>query len=210
MEGRGIIAALGLVFTCSIAVATDSVVTGLKIKMSDDTQPGVARRKVLFGSKDVAISIPADGSAGDPSLHGGSVEIFNSAGSGESDIYALPTGGWRRIPANPLDPLRGWKYKEVVANPPTDDHAVKVVMRIGSSYSVLRVIVKDDRGTFIAYTLDEPMQGSLGVRIATGTDRHCADFAAGVLLADESVALGGGVYRGTFAAKLAPAPADCD
>lgn len=188
--------------------ATDTLITGAKLKVADATQPGVARRKIIFVSKDPGIVISADGSGGDPLLNGGSVTIHNTAGSGESQTIALAAGNWRRLPSDPSDPLKGWKYKEVVANPPAADYRIKVAVKATYSGAVLRALVKDDRGSLITYTLDEPTQSSIGMRVSTGSDRQCADFG-GFILEDASEDLGSGVYRGAFKAKEAPAPPDC-
>jgi len=196
------------VMAAAHAEATDTVIPGAKIKVADATQPGVARRRILFVSKDPAIPLPADGSAGDPSLNGGSLHVVNTAGSGESQVFALGAGNWHRIPGDPSDPLRGWKYKEGVSTPPTFDYKIKVVLKQTYSGVVLRALVDDDRGSVISYTLDEPTQGSIGVQVSTGSDRVCADFG-GTIVEDSSADLGNGVYRGAFVAKTAPAPAAC-
>jgi len=187
------------------AVAADATIPGVKLKMSDATQPGGARRRIVSTARDTGIAVPAAGSAGDPSINGGLLEVANTNGSGESTAITLPAGNW--IPLGG-DPVTGWRYKEVVADPPTADYKIKVTLKQGYSSSVLRVAVKDDRGTVILYTLDEPTQGSIGVSLATGDDRNCLDFG-GIVVVDESADLGDGVYRGKFVAKAAPAPAAC-
>jgi len=211
MKRMGTVILLGVVtgvLAPTTSMATDTTISGAKIKVADATQPGVARRKIIYVSKDPTIVISADGGAGDPSLHGGSVTIANTAGSGESQTIALSAGNWHRIPGDLADPVRGWKYRETLANPPTSDYKVKIALKRTYSGAVLRVVLKDDRGSFITYTLDEPMQGSIGLRVSTGSDRQCADFG-GTVVEDESADLGSGVYRGSFVAKEAPAPADC-
>jgi hypothetical protein len=165
--------------------------------IKDFTRPGQADRKVVFVSRDPIVVPAAPGSAGDPTLNGGSLEVHNTAGSGESMTLALPAGNWRTRSGLYL-------YKEIVFNPPAQNYKIKVVVRNGQ----LRGLVKDEVGSVFSYTLDEPSQGSVGVRVATGADRHCLDFG-GIVVADESLDLGGGVYRGRFAAKTAPAPANC-
>lgn len=197
-----------LLSTSGIALATDQPIAGQKLKMKDATQPGVARRRVVFAARDASIVIPADGSSADPTLHGGAIEIANSAGTGEVAVVTLPTGGWRRAPRDTGKPLVGWKYREVVNAPPANDFKIKVVLATRSSGPVLRALVKDDRGNVIAYTLDEPTQGSMAIRIVTGTDRHCAEFG-GYIRSDESRDLGDGVFRGVFIAKDAPAATLC-
>jgi len=193
------------------ASAADTPVTGKTIKVKDKTQPGTARRNLGAVSRDPTVVIPTDGSAGDPVVNGGSIELLNTAGSGESSTISLPAGNWRRVPTSPAKPLRGWIYKELVENPPTDDYKILVVLKSNSSNTakILKAKVSDSRGSVLTYTLDEPTQGSLGVRILTGADQHCMDFGEEVRR-DEGEVQGGGVHRGSFGARLAPAPPDCD
>jgi hypothetical protein len=193
------------------ARAADTPVTGRSIKMKDKTQPGTARRKLGVLSRDPTVAIPGDGGAGDPTLSGGSIELLNTSGSGESDTVDLPAGNWRRVPSSLAKPLRGWLYKEIVDNPPTNDYKIYVLIKSNSSGTskVLKAKVKDYRGTVLSYTLDEPSQGSMGVLISTGTDQHCMDFG-GEVRHDEGEVLGDGVHRGKFGARLAPAPPSCN
>jgi hypothetical protein len=179
------------------ALAADTTVTGRKLLIKDFTRPGQADRKVIFQSRDPIVVPAAPGSAGDPTLNGGSLDVRNTAGSGESMTLALPAGNWL---------LRSgyYLYREVVKNPPTHEYKIKVIVRSGQ----VRGLVRDGRGSLISYTLDEPTQGSVGVRVATGADRYCLDFG-GEVRADLSEDLGDGVYRGRFAAKDAPAPGTC-
>jgi hypothetical protein len=122
--GATIIASTMLAAFPGAGVAADVLVGGDKLKMRDDTQPGVARRKVVVVSSDSAIVIPGEGDGTDPSLTGGVLEIHNGAGSGESDSIALPAENWIRVPRNVEKPLKGWKYKEVVKDLPTSNYKI--------------------------------------------------------------------------------------
>jgi len=186
----------------------DVPVIGAKLKMKDATQPGVARRKVIFSTSDVAIVIPSEGGSADPSLSGGALEIRNGAGSGESDSIPLPAVNWIRVPRNVEKPLRGWRYKELVKDLPTSEYKIKVALKERLAGPILRAVVKDERGNVVGYTLDEPTQDAVGVAVVTGDLRHCALFG-GVIRRDESRDLGGDVYRGIFAASAADAPGGC-
>ena len=143
-------------------------------------------------------------------MNGGSIEILNTAGSGESMVIPLPAANWRRIPQDPNGGLRGWRYKERVKDAPTDDYRVFVLFKQNGVGMVkrLKITLKDRVGSLITYTLDEEAQGSMGVRFFSGADQHCADFG-GFIKKDDSRDLGGGAFRGRFVAKDAPAPADC-
>lgn len=183
------------------ATAADTTVTGRKVKLKDFTRPPIAGRKVIFTSRDPLVVPPAPGGAGDPTLNGGSLDVHNTAGSGESMTLALPSSNWEVT-------IRGdvvyYRYRQAVTNLPAEDYKIKVLLKAGN----LKGVVKDDRGSLISYTLDEPSQGSVGVRLVTGADRVCLDFG-GIVAVDESLDLGDGVYRGRFAAKDALAPATC-
>ena len=200
MTARIATCGMALLFGMSAApaLATDTTVTGRKLLIKDFTRPGQADRKVVFVSRDPIVVPAAPGSAGDPTLNGGSLDVHNTAGSGDSTTLALPAGNWV---------LKGddvYLYRELVKNPPTQEYRIKVIVRSGH----VRGFVRDERGSLISYTLDEPTQGSVGVRVATGADRHCLDFG-GIVVAD-TLAFAGSAYRGRFIAKDAPAPATCD
>jgi hypothetical protein len=190
------------------SVAADTLLVGAKLKVADATQPGGARRKLVFATRDPAVIISADSGAGDPTLNGGQLTLVNTAGSGESQTFALAAANWRRIPGDLDDPVTGWKYKEVVFDPPADDYKMKVALKRSSTTGIVRVVIKDDRGSFIAFTLDEPTQGSLGLEVSTGADRQCTDFG-GTIVEDLSESASSGTYRGRFVAKAAPAPGSC-
>lgn len=196
----GLVTALGALALLGVpgAKAADTAVSGRKLVVKDFTRPGTADRKVVAVSRDLGIAVPAPGSAGDPTLGGGSVTVTNSAGSGESMTIALPADGWK--PAT-----GGWKFRREVSDPPTDDYKIVAALKTGR----LKVLLRDDVGSLVGYTLDEPSQGSIAVELVTGADRHCMDFG-GLIKRDFSEDLGGGVYKGAFGAKDAPAPAGCD
>ena len=67
------------------------------LALRDGTSPPApGRRKVTFKTKTNAdapanrVVVPIPGSAGDPTLHGGALAVYNSAGSGEKVVVALP------------------------------------------------------------------------------------------------------------------------
>jgi DNA-binding beta-propeller fold protein YncE len=98
---------------------------------------------------------PAPGSAGDPTVHGLQVTIYNGSGSGEKTILALPAGPEWVLLGSAASP-KGYRYKG-----PTGG-------------VVQKVLVKDDllkvkaKGAGLTYTLNEPSQGSIAVRLAAG------------------------------------------
>jgi hypothetical protein len=137
-------------------------VTIRTFKMRDGTQFADPSRRNLTlkvrtstdsGANRVLAPVP--GSAGDPTLHGLQVTVYNGSGSGEAAILALPAGPqWAPLgaPANP----RGYRYKGLRGE------------------TVQKVVVKDDlikvraKGAGLAYSLNEPAQGSIAVRVAAG------------------------------------------
>jgi hypothetical protein len=143
------------------------------------------------------IALPAPGSAGDPTLDGASgggavLQVYNSSGSGEVYTLALPASAWRLM-GNPSSGLR-YLY--------------------ASSGAVWKVYIKGTklslRGgrTAWGYTLDEPSQGTLALRLTLGT---------GITWCTDAVPNGDGTpseatfdHAGRFQAKrLQDAPAVC-
>ena len=98
---------------------------------------------------------PAPGSAADPTLHGLQVTVYNGAGSGEFTVLTLPAGPqWATLgtPSNP----KGYRYKGL---------ATDTVRKVMVKNDQLKVVAK---GAGFGYSLNEPQQGSVGVRITAG------------------------------------------
>ena len=103
---------------------------------------------------------PTPGGAGDPTLSGATATVYDTAGSGEQVTVALPASGW--------SVSTGGTYRFRDASAP-----------------ISRVTVGADRlsvsggGTGFAYTLDEPTQGRIAIRLTLGTERPwCAEAPA--------------------------------
>jgi hypothetical protein len=201
--------AMLVVVSAAPAQATDTPISTAKMKVGDRTYTlrGKISRKVYFFSKDPAISIPAEGGLGDPLLNGGAVEVVNTSGTGEGTSIPLPAENWWRIPQDPQGGLRGWKYQENVE----DQYKIFILFKHSAvgTQPLLKIKVRDRVGAVIAYTLDEPTQGSIGVRFFTGVDQHCADSAGALKKKDDSRSRDGR-YSGRFTVKAAPAPRDCN
>ncbi len=147
------------------------------LTMKDMTSPPDAtKRKIKFKSVtkhdvDVNNRIVPPGflSAGDPttggSAGGGAVlELYNSVpgGSGERVTIPLPANGWSYLGTN------GYRFR----NP--DSTGAITQVRIGSDKITLR-----GGGAQWAYTLDEPSQGRIAVRLTLGSSRGwCSDAPA--------------------------------
>jgi hypothetical protein len=129
---------------------------GVKDRTSDPS-----RRKLTFVSKtarDAAanrIVPPAPGGGGDPSLHGATLVVYDAAGSGESVTIPLGAEGWVRG-GSATKPQ--WSYRPTTPDDP--------VSRVVLEADVLTV--KGGRAGF-AYSLDEPRQGRIAVRLVLGT-----------------------------------------
>jgi hypothetical protein len=118
------------------------------------------------------VVIPASGSTGDPTVHGGTLIVANSAGSRERVRVDLPAAGWRSI-GTPLKP-KGYQFRDSSPAAP-----------------IATVVVKADaltvkgRGAGWAYTLDEAEQGRVAVRLGLGDVAWCANAAARIDLVDQ-------------------------
>ena len=110
--------------------------------------------------------MPARSSAGDPTIGGGTLVVYNTNGSGESVTVTLPSSGWSAYDS--ASTPKGYRYKGA-----------------DSSAAITRVTVKGDlikvRGGKAnwAYTLNEPSQGKVAVRLRLGSSATwCADVPA--------------------------------
>jgi cysteine-rich repeat protein len=160
-------------------------ITGAKLVIKDNANP--TKRKIGFSSKDPAIDT-APPAGIDPVADGAYVHVYNSSGGTDSACFTLGAGAWsaKGDPANPA-----LQYKDrIYANGPC-----KVALAKEGQLKV-KCLAKSQS---IPYSLDEPSQGSVAVRFATGTTLYCADFGGDVK----------DVPGGLFSAKNAPAPGAC-
>lgn len=98
---------------------------------------------------------PAVGSAGDPTLFGGTLVVYNGSGGSESFTIDLPAEKWR-VEGDTSTP-GGYRYV-FASTPPVWKVYVK-----GPKLSV-----RGGKAQWL-YTLDEPSQGSIAVRLTLGT-----------------------------------------
>ena len=110
---------------------------------------------------------PLPGSSGDPTLGGATLQVYNAAGlTSDAVTVALPASGWKALIGGASAP-RGWRFR-------------------GDASSAIRsIVVKDDRivvrggKSNWAYSLDEPAQGQVALRLQLGSDAGwCAETAA--------------------------------
>jgi hypothetical protein len=123
------------------------------------------------------VAAPAPGSAGDPTpagATGGGAElvVYNAAGSGESFTVTLPAARWR-LEGNPSNGPR-YLYR--------GDAAAEPVWKVWLKGTKLTV-----RGgkQHWGYTLDEPSQGRIAIRMSLGTGvTYCADVPPASVASD--------------------------
>jgi len=169
------LAAIALVGLAAVAAAqevtTVSVSTGLILLKDDTVAPiDLGNRYVKWKVRtkldpvEHQVAIPAPGSAGDPTMVGATFAVYNTAGSGETvsvDLAAsrwLWTGGLYTYtnPAGPILAVYVRPYKLYVRG----------------------------AGAGWGYTLDEPAQGTMGVRLRLGTAIEWCGEAPGRLPAN--------------------------
>lgn len=169
---------------CDVSVQA----AGKKLLIKD---PGTAdKRKLVLVIKDEQISAPGAGSAADPILVGATLTLYNPT-TAEQQSFALPSGGWEAL-GSPSG-AKGYKYKDAaLANGPCK----KALIKPG------KLIKAICRGAQITFTLDEPAQGRLALKFASGggTTIQCVDYAGAAVTEDAP---------GIFMAKNAAAPAAC-
>jgi hypothetical protein len=180
----------------SIPTTTTTTLPWITIRTSgltlrDDVVPPINpdARRVSFKSstkRDPAanrIVPPAPGSTGDPILGGATLTVYDSAGSGEKVVVTLPAGaGWSTLGS--ASSPKGWRFR-------SDGPVTSVTVKADS------IKVKGGKAGW-TYTLDEPTQGRVAVRLALGTARPwCAD------------APGKSDRPGSFVAEKMAAPSLC-
>ena len=155
-------------------------VSGQRLTVHD-----AAARTITFTSRDAGVRTFAD-----PVSHGAFLHVYNSAGSGEAACIPLPSAGWqaRGSAAEP-----SYRYSD-----PTGAYGPCVTARVTRG-SLVKVRCRATPTQPIPYSLDEPQQTSMAVRLVVGPASHCAEFG-GTIAADGPQ---------TFSARQAPPPAAC-
>jgi hypothetical protein len=162
-------ATLGLLLTALLAPlaarAVDQPIAGKKLIIK---RSGSGAEKLVWISKDAGFLFPAIGGADDPAdTAGATVDIFSENEAGDGSL-TMPAGvgnpGWSKKDAA-VD-----LYKFVNTSAPAGISAAKVaVLKDGK---LLKVVAK---ATGLALA---GAQGSVGIRLTTGTLRSCSLFAA--------------------------------
>jgi hypothetical protein len=158
-----------------------------------DSAANTSRRRLTLNAVDRGLFTATPGSASDPTLVGDTLELSNPATS-ESVAISLPPRNWLGLGV-PIGTL-GYRCSD----------------RAQAAGPCRRVEIRQDSrllpscdGSLLGFTLDEPSQGSLVVRLTTGDLTTCTRFG-GTVAHDTPVT---GNTRGLFQAKNAPAVANC-
>jgi DNA-binding beta-propeller fold protein YncE len=168
--------------------------TKLLLKDRTGPPPNPAFRKITFKSRTRIdppanrIVPPAIGSAGDPTLTGATLLVYNAAGSGRAVVLPLAPAGW--TPLGSADNHKGWRFRADTTDAPIAS------VRVGRD----RLVISGGRSRW-RYTLDASSQGAVAVRLRLGTGVEWCASAPGRLGRDE-------VDRFVAVPKT-PAPAEC-
>ena len=129
-----------------------------------------ATRKLDFRSSTKADPLvngvvpPVPGSDGDPTVNGATLVVYDSAGSGErTPEMTLPASQWVR---RGTDDRPSYRFRSKDPNQPV------ARITLGRDRLAIRAV-----GAAFAYTLNEPSQGSIAIRLTLGPDvlTFCAE-----------------------------------
>ncbi|MEW6269461.1 MAG: S8 family serine peptidase [Thermodesulfobacteriota bacterium] len=164
------------------------LLSGRKLVVRDrDGAP--KRRKVAVVSNDPGSSIAPPSSGSDPRLVGAVLQVVNPVTS-EQDSLALPAGKW--VGLGIPEGSAGYRYLDAAGV------CTRVVIKQGR-------LTASCRGAGIGFTLDEPQQGALALKLVSGDVSYCMVFG-GTVKKDTPAVAGG---SGTFNAVDAPPPDSC-
>lgn len=170
-----------VIVSASAAHATDHLIPG-KIHIIKE-----AKLTKMVAKPVGAFTIPLPGSAGDPTIHGGSLSVVDTADSlGFSTTLPVQVAplGWKGLGSTPG--INGWKYKG--AGFGSDPCKVVLVKP-----TVIKFVCKDDQA------LNPALGGDSSIDLALGSDHYCALFGGTEI---KNV-------TGLFKHKDAPPPASC-
>jgi len=132
-----------------------------------------SKRRIAFTASSSPLDPPGSrivpppiGSAGDPTLGGGTLRVYNSAGRTGDDVLVTLASGWSVL--GTPSRFKGYRYRSTDPNGP-----VRAILVTPD-----RITVKGGKADW-SYTLDEPSQGRVAVRLTLGTGgAWCADAPA--------------------------------
>jgi hypothetical protein len=140
--------------------------------------------------------MPVRGSAGDPTAGGATLQVYNSNGSGELVTVALPASGWSAVDTDQTP--RGYRYKSA--------STTAAITRVTLRANLIKI--RGGKSDW-AYTLNEPSQGRVALRLTMGNQfRWCTDAPAKMSGNPSSTASNDKVDK-FVGARRTPAPASC-
>ncbi|TMA39558.1 MAG: hypothetical protein E6J79_02895 [Deltaproteobacteria bacterium] len=151
-----------------------------------------SKRKLKALSKDPRFLAGAVGSADDPTVSGAVLTLANPT-TGETFSAPLPAGNWTAAPLN-IPGNQSYRYldRSLAAGP-----CNSVIVHSG------KLLLATCVGTGLGFSLDEPTQGSLDVRLTIGTAfEYCMHFG-GTVRKDQPTS---GASLGFFDAADGPPP----
>jgi len=168
-----VVAALGLILGSPFGVVAndepDSLLPCDYITLRPGKVNGVGAR-LRFKCRAPGIDLPNEPD-NDPTLEGGTLHIFDLGGNGGDDTYDLPAANWNRLPNNPANTLRGFRYRA----PITPTLPCKVVL---VRDHVVRGVCRNQ-----GVTLTPPFSGDAAIVLTIGTDskRYCGQLGGNEL-----------------------------
>ena len=156
------------------------------------------RRKIILSLKDPAIDT-SPGSGMNPAISGLKVQFYNAAGGDDVACFDLPAGEAWRQGGSSTGPSYNYRDPQAQFGP-----CRSVTITDGQQFRMTCA----GRRAPIAYSLDEPAQEAVAVRVESAGKAYCAVFGGAIsrdLGIDPSTSRGTGLFK----AKGAPSPAAC-
>ncbi|MBY0275703.1 hypothetical protein K2Z84_10190 [Candidatus Binatia bacterium] len=186
-----------------VAHAAPVLIEATSLTLRDDVAAPVdaRKRKLVFRSSTSRAAAasrivpPSPGAADDPTLAGATLYVANAAGSGEIARIALPSSGWTA--QGTASRPRGYRFTD------RSPGAVVPSLTIAPDRISLRA-----SGESFVYTLDEPQQGRIALRLDLGGASWCTEAPARATGNPPSTASNDAPGRFTAQAKSSP-PALC-
>jgi hypothetical protein len=186
IDGQGALIAVGATAFHWLVTKVGAPTAGKAIVLKDEPVK-TDKRALQVAAADKSFVFGSAGGPGDPVLHGATLVLKNPT-TLETQTISLPAANWVSAGA------QGFTYadKALAAGP-----CAAVAVKLGSWSAKCK-------GAQIAFTLDEPAQGSLGATLNLGSVPSCVLFG-GQIKKD----LAAGAKAGVFQGKGAPPPAAC-
>lgn len=167
-----------------------------KLRVKDDPDP--AKRKIVLGPLGRVLT-SGFGQRIDPVADGAFLHVYNASGAGDSTCIPLPAPGWTAKGPDPATAMRFVYADAEYANGPCASVTV-------ANRKVVKAACKANHHP-ISFSLDEPQQGSVAVRLVSGARAYCSVFGAEPLVDKPGVfAASNGLPAGECPAAPAPCP----